>query len=136
MTLGTRLRYYRQKKGLTLEQLSEMSQVDVGTISALELRGSVRSKFAPALAKSLGLTVEQLVDESRDWLDPAAYQPAVAAMPLRAEEAAPVLSVWPFPDIDQRLVSKLKPPQINQLQGAMLLAAAQLGITIAKRAAA
>lgn len=66
MALGNRIRYYREKAGLTLEQLSERSGVDVGTISALENRNSSRSKFATPIARGLGMSMEMLEDESRD----------------------------------------------------------------------
>ena len=66
MALGTRIRFYREKAGLTLEQLSERSGVEVGTISALENRDSSRSKFATPIARGLGMSVEMLEDESRD----------------------------------------------------------------------
>lgn len=66
MALGNRIRYYREKAGLTLEQLSERSGVDVGTISALENRDSSRSKFASPIARGLGMTVEMLEDEAQD----------------------------------------------------------------------
>jgi transcriptional regulator with XRE-family HTH domain len=72
MALGARIRFYRDKLALTLEQLSDRAGVDVGTISALELRDSQRSKYAPAIAKALGLTLEQLLDEQKDWLAEAA----------------------------------------------------------------
>ncbi|MCU0967062.1 MAG: helix-turn-helix transcriptional regulator [Burkholderiaceae bacterium] len=71
MSLGHRIRYYRNKKQWTLEALAEKSDVEVGTINALENRGSERSKFAPAIARAFGLTLEQLLDETRDWLEPA-----------------------------------------------------------------
>lgn len=71
MALGNRIRYYREKAGLTLEQLSERSGVEVGTISALENRDSSRSKFATPIARGLGMSLEMLEDESRD-LDVAA----------------------------------------------------------------
>jgi hypothetical protein len=68
---------------MTLEQLSEASSVDVGTISALELRDSARSKYATNIAKAFGLTVEQLGDETTDWIDapktPAEPDPASKA---------------------------------------------------------
>jgi len=73
MALGKQVKFYREKLDLTLEQLEEMSGVGTGTISALEVRDSVRSKFAPALAAAFGLSVEQLLDESRDWLDADAH---------------------------------------------------------------
>ena len=66
MALGTRIRYYREKAGLTLEQLSERSGVEVGTISALENRDSSRSKFATPIARGLGMSLEMLEDESHD----------------------------------------------------------------------
>jgi transcriptional regulator with XRE-family HTH domain len=68
MSLGARVRYYREKREWTLEDLAERSTVDVGTISALENRNSQRSRFTGQLAKAFGLTIEQLLDESRDWL--------------------------------------------------------------------
>lgn len=66
MALGARIRYYREKAGLTLEQLSERSGVDVGTISALENRDSSRSKYATALAQGLGMSLEMLEMEGAD----------------------------------------------------------------------
>lgn len=66
MALGARIRYYREKAKLTLEQLSERSGVDVGTISALENRDSSRSKFATAVAQGLGMSLEMLEDENQD----------------------------------------------------------------------
>ena len=67
MAIGKQIRHYRTKLGWKLRQLSEECDVDVGTISALELRDSNKSDFFPAIAKALGLTVEQLADESRDY---------------------------------------------------------------------
>ena len=60
MALGKQIRDHRKARGLTLEQLSEASSVDIGTISALENRDSVRSKFAIPLAAAMGMTAEQL----------------------------------------------------------------------------
>ena len=69
MALGKQIRKYRTQLDWTLEQLEEKSGVPTGTISALEVRDSSRSKFAPALASAFGLTVEQLLDESVNWLE-------------------------------------------------------------------
>lgn len=64
MALGKQIKHYREKLGWKLEQLSFLSGVEVGTISALENRDSARSKFGPPIAKAFGLTMEQLLDES------------------------------------------------------------------------
>ena len=68
--------------GFTLAQLSEMSGVDVGTISALEIRDSSRSKYFSPLAKAMGLSVEQLEDESRESTAP----PALPTIKPRSEK--------------------------------------------------
>lgn len=82
MALGARIRHYREKAGLTLEQLSERSNVEVGTISALENRDSSRSKFATAIAAGLGMSLEMLEDPSTDY-DVAAL---LAATPSQKKE--------------------------------------------------
>ena len=64
MALGKQIKKYREQLGWTLEVLSEKSGVEVGTISAMENRDSQRSKYAQALAKALGLTLDELLDES------------------------------------------------------------------------
>jgi transcriptional regulator with XRE-family HTH domain len=92
MGLGKQIRKYREKAGWTLEQLSERAEVDVGTISALEQRDSLRTRYSRQLAEAFGLTIEQLSDESQ-------------AYPLFARGAKQVNSVvgiyqtdasWPF----------------------------------------
>ena len=69
MALGNQIRLLRKRAGLTLEQLSEMSGVEIGTINALENRDSVRSKYAGPLAKAFGLTIEQLESAETDFID-------------------------------------------------------------------
>jgi phage repressor protein C with HTH and peptisase S24 domain len=66
MGLGKRIRHFREKAQLKLPQLAELSGVDVGTISALELRDSSRSQYFPMLARAFGMTVEELGDETFD----------------------------------------------------------------------
>lgn len=63
MSLGKNIKILRERHGLTLEQLSEKSGVDVGTISALEVRGSSRSKYAMPLAAALGVTLDALMTD-------------------------------------------------------------------------
>lgn len=95
MSLGSRVRYYREKRHWTLEDLAEKANVEVGTISALENRGSQRSKFTAALAGAFGLTVEQLLDDSHDWLEPTGRAPNVHV----AEPRSPYRAArWLFSD--------------------------------------
>ena len=68
--VGKELKRLRQVRGLTLEQLSEISGVAVGTISALENRDSSRSQYFPALARALGTTVEELQTTAADAFTP------------------------------------------------------------------
>lgn len=63
---GQRIKDLRIKQGLTLEKLSELSGVDIGTISALEVRNSTRSKYFPALATALGVSIGDLLSESSE----------------------------------------------------------------------
>lgn len=71
MSLGSQVRKYRKLKGWKLDDLAERSGVGRGTISALENRDSNRSDSTPQLAAAFGLSVEQLIDESRNWLEDA-----------------------------------------------------------------
>lgn len=96
MTLGTQLKHYRAGLGLTLEQLSQRSGVDVGTISALESRGSSRSKFAPDLARALRLSLDQFLDERYDFLPQLKIR--VIPAPIGAHSGGAVAH-WPFEDI-------------------------------------
>ena len=61
MATGSNIRTLRNLAGLTLEQLSELSGVEVGTISALENRDSSRSKYFPAIAQAFGITTDDLL---------------------------------------------------------------------------
>lgn len=99
MTLGRRVRFYREKLQLTLDDLSERSGVEVGTISALENRNSSRSQFTGHLAKAFGLTIEQLLDEQHDWLS--------GTVPLRnvpkhtVHQTPAAYDVWPIEGISR-----------------------------------
>ena len=103
MALGKQVRRYRVGLGWTLDRLSEESQVDVGTISALEQRDSKRSQFGPALAKAFGLSFDALLDESIDHL-PALLsgKPIDPPAPPAVAKAASQISPWPFARITQR----------------------------------
>lgn len=68
MSLGAQVTKYRKALKLKLDQLAELTDVQPGTISALAVRGSKKSEHGPALAKGLGLSLEQLLDTNTDWL--------------------------------------------------------------------
>lgn len=91
MGMGKRIRHFREKAGLKLQQLAALSGVDTGTISALEIRDSTRSQFFSALAAALGMTVEQLGDES--------YDPELlVVLDKEAGWARQVVRVYPKPE--------------------------------------
>lgn len=69
MPLGNQIKRYRLKAGLTLDELASLSGVPWGTIGAIERRDSTSSKFASNIANALQLTVDQLLDETRDYSD-------------------------------------------------------------------
>lgn len=54
------MRRIRKARGFTLAALSELSGVEVGTLSAIEMRDSRRSEYAVPIAQALGVTVEDL----------------------------------------------------------------------------
>lgn len=82
MATGKQIKHYREKLGWTLLQLSDVSEVDVGTISALEVRDSSRSKYFSSIAKAFGLTLEQLENEGEDYpLSPPSQSPLANAFP-------------------------------------------------------
>lgn len=63
--------------------------------------------------------------------------PDVGGTPtLAATEPTPTYRQWPFDGIDPALVAQLKPREVIQIEGAWLLAAKQLGFSLAKPAAA
>lgn len=123
MALGKQIRKYRQHFGWTLEELSQRSQIDVGTISALENRDSTRSQYAPAIARAFGLSVEQLLDESQAPTQSVftttlfAREPAAHYGPT---PAIPPALAWPFRDITpaqfENVLKRLAPRDRNRAQ--------------------
>jgi len=124
MALGKQIKKYRLAHGWTLEELSDRCDVEVGTISALEVRDSKRSEKAPAIAKALGLSLEQLLDESTDWTAVALVR-AISAdvadrdvMPLLAMEPAPKMAsipYWPFSFSQERFRTLLNRKDIKSI---------------------
>lgn len=75
MALGRQVRKYREKNGMTMTELANRvsdlvgKNVEMATIRAMETRDSKSSQYTPFFAKIFGLTVEQLLDERRDYVD-------------------------------------------------------------------
>lgn len=134
MALGSRIRFYRQKLHWTLEQLSELSGVEVGTISALEKRDSKRSEFGGRIAKAFGMTLDELLDESRDHMDANRRHLLLTAREPEVNYA--VGPRWPFDNIDARKIQSLPRDDLLRLEGALLSVAASLGVDIRKQAVA
>lgn len=90
-------------------------------------------KAAPLLKAATFLQVEPL------WLLLGIGRRSTHSAPalsLTATEPAPSYRDWPFDGIDQKLVAKLQPREVIQIEGAWLLAAKQLGFSLGKQAAA
>lgn len=70
MPIGKQIQKYREGLGWTFAQLESRSGVDIGTLNATEKRGSesMKVQYLIAIAKAFGLTVEQLEDETTDYL--------------------------------------------------------------------
>lgn len=68
MALGNQIKQYREKAGLTLEELEKRSGVSWGTIGAIERRDSTSSKYVQQIASALDLSVEQLLDANKVYL--------------------------------------------------------------------
>jgi len=64
MALGKNIKTHREARGWDQKKLSQMSGVDVGTISALEVRDSKRSDKASALARAFGISTDELITGS------------------------------------------------------------------------
>lgn len=109
MAMGQTIRTLRQARGWKLEDLAEASGVDMGTISALEVRDSNRSKYFPQLARALGYTVEQL---SRPDFIIRGTDGAVHVLEVKQDP-------WPFTtDLHER-VGQLDRVAIDRLENVM-----------------
>lgn len=87
MSLGKNVRKLREARGWEQKDLALASGVSNGTISAIEVRDSKRSAVAPALARALGVTLEQLMSDDMDAL--------ITAPPPTAREAVFFRLRWP-----------------------------------------
>lgn len=60
--LGSRIKYEREKKGLTQTTLGKLAKVSQGAISQLENGTSKDTRYLSKIAKALGVTMEYLTD--------------------------------------------------------------------------
>lgn len=108
MSLGSEIRKQRTLRQWTLEDLSERSGVEVGTISALEIRDSTRSKFAVAIARAFGISLDQLLNPSPD---------TGTVQERQTGETSPTDVVWPFIRVTYRRYKHLidaLPPALRE----------------------
>lgn len=127
MSLGLQLEKYRTGAGLTFAELADLSGVEIGTINALEKRKSKRSEHGPALARALGLSIEQLLDTDTDYSArikahlTKRYAPPQAVEGLKAFDrlAAPwaTSSPWPFASITpERFQNSLNHDDVHRIE--------------------
>ena len=120
MGLGTQIRKYRLQVGWTLERLSEASGVEIGTINALEKRDSNRSKYLPALAKALGLSMEQLADESHSYdLMVRTSDGSTSVIELKEPSGRPY--GWPFKEVSPQQWRLLSDDEQQHLERTALM---------------
>jgi transcriptional regulator with XRE-family HTH domain len=84
MALGANVRRLRKERGWRLEDLSEKSGVEIGTINALERRNSKRSDYVKALAAlpiapTLALSAGAFLLGVGEWIQSSAADPGAAA---------------------------------------------------------
>lgn len=91
MALGKNIRKMRLARGWDLPTLSEKSGVDVGTISALEVRDSKRSQYLPNFTRAFDCTLRELL-EGEDA--PAVAERPPIGGPELSPEAIEVARAW------------------------------------------
>lgn len=119
MGIGKQIRQYREKANWTLDKLSEVSGVEPGTISALEVRDSSRSKYFPPIAKAFGLTLEQLADENTVY-DLVISQTDGRVTFLEAKEPSAPYG-WPFKDLKPYQWNLLTPEEQAHIESGALM---------------
>lgn len=134
MSIGDQIKKYRKAAGLKQVLLEELSGVAGGTISAMELRGSMTSRFLPQLAAAFGLTVDQLIDEATDYTEHVrayvareleqrrrpGHAARTAAQPLPTPWARPSGGYWPFSVSRERVMAALTPEDIARADAYLL----------------
>lgn len=134
MSIGEQIQKYRKAAGLKQVVLEELSGVAGGTISAMEKRGSLTSRFLPQLAGAFGLTVDQLIDDRTDYTE---HVRAFVAQELERRRnpgraplavhdnvakpwAKPSGGYWPFSVARERVMTALLPEDIARADAYLL----------------
>lgn len=134
MSIGEQIKKYREAAGLKQVALEELSGVSGGTISAMEKRGSMTSRFLPQLAGAFGLTVDQLIDERTDYTDHVrafvarelehrrnpGHTSHVAREDVPNPWARPSVGYWPFSVSRERVMAALQPEDIARADAYLL----------------
>jgi phage repressor protein C with HTH and peptisase S24 domain len=89
MPLGKNIKTIREALGMQATELSAISGVEIGTISALENRDSLHSRFTFQLAEALGIKMEDLM--RGDLLNSPTVLAEIVerAHPVRKSDSAP-----------------------------------------------
>ncbi|GGG07661.1 helix-turn-helix domain-containing protein [Paenibacillus abyssi] len=67
MTFGVNLRYFRIRKGLTLQELAERLHVSANYLSTLENNnGKIKPEFLPRLCAELGIQLTDLFEATAE----------------------------------------------------------------------
>ncbi len=82
MALGKNVERLRKAKKMTLRAVAMAAGTDPQAIKALEIRDSTSSKYAPALAKLFGISIETLMLENPDQAIFEAGDNTVPDLPL------------------------------------------------------
>ena len=135
MSIGEQIKKYRKAAGLKQVALEELSGVSGGTVSAMELRGSMTSRFLPQLAGAFGLTVDQLIDERTDYTDHVRAfvarelerrrrHPGYTSSSVREDVPSPWPrpsgGYWPFSVSRERVMDALQPEDIARADAYLL----------------
>lgn len=106
------------------------------------ISGASLSEWATDKVKAQNVKAEPLLKAAAFlqvgplWLLTGRGQRDALIEPFVVAEQTPSYQTWPFDGIDPALVAQLKPREVVQIEGAWLLAAKQLGFSLAKPAAA
>ena len=119
MAIGKQVKHYREKLKWGQKELSEAAEVDVGTISALEVRDSKSSKYFLPIARAFGLTLEQLANESVDWPIDRMRQGVIDLAHHAAKEASPLYG-WPFESVTTEQYNALTTAQRQTIETMIL----------------